>query len=107
MAGKSLFRKENERFILAGAVLLLGVFVLLPFLGGFGFWDPQEIAVADRATKLYEKGGYVDVWKTQLPLTPWAVATGVANLGKHEFGARFPLALLGIAGALATYALGA
>ncbi len=107
MPGRSWFRKENERFVLAGVVALVAAVVLFARLGAFGFWDPHEIAIADKATRLYERGGYLELWKTELPLTEWVVATGVAVLGKHELAARLPLALLGLVAALATYALGA
>jgi 4-amino-4-deoxy-L-arabinose transferase-like glycosyltransferase len=88
-------------------VAALALVALIPFLGSYGFWDPQEIAVADKAKSLLGNGGYLALWKTQPPLVPWLVATFVAVLGKSELAARLPLALLGLIASLATYGIGA
>jgi 4-amino-4-deoxy-L-arabinose transferase-like glycosyltransferase len=99
--------KRDERWVLAAAVLALSVVALLPMLGSYGLWDPQEIALADAARRVATSGDYVGLWRKELPLETALVATSTVILGPSEFAARLPLALLGIAGALATYGLGA
>jgi 4-amino-4-deoxy-L-arabinose transferase-like glycosyltransferase len=99
--------RENETVRLGAITAVLALLALLPLLGQFGFWDPHEIAVADKARALTRDGGYAALWKKELPLTPWLVASFTATFGRSELVARLPLALLGVAAALATYGLGA
>lgn len=100
-------RKENERWVLGGGVLLFAALVLLPFLGTYGLWDPQEITVADAAQKLARQMDFGVLWRQKPPLTPWLIGTSVSLFGPSELSARLPIALLGLVGAFATYALGA
>src|SRR5262245_8536212 len=100
--------RENETVRLAAVTAVLALLALIPLLGQYGFWDPHEIAVADKARALTRgTGGYMDLWARELPLTPWLIAIFTANFGRSEFVARLPLALLGVVAALATYGLGA
>src|SRR5262249_57512555 len=88
-------RKENERWILGGGAMLFAVLVLLPFLGTYGLWDPQEIAVADAAQRIAKgQTGFVELWHRQPPLTLWLIGTSIRLLGPSELSARLPLALL-------------
>ena len=88
-------------------ILLVGVSILLPALGGFGLWDPWEPRYARGAREMIEHGSpltpyYVNqVMPTQPLLTYWSVMTGFALAGQNEFGARIGgvlFALLGLAG---------
>lgn len=99
--------RENETARLCAVTAVLALLALIPLLGQYGFWDPHEIAIADKARNLTRAGGYLDLWRTELPLTPWLVAIFTVNFGRSELIARLPLALLGVAAALATYGLGA
>src|SRR5436190_3725734 len=99
--------RENETVRLGAIAALFALLALIPLLGTFGFWDPYEIAIADKARTLTKAGGYLALWSHELPLTPWLVAVSTANFGRSELAARLPLALLGVAAALATYGLGA
>src|SRR5262249_24210373 len=95
--------RKDERWVLAAATFALAVVALLPMLGSYGLWDPQEIAIADQARQLVRNGGYWALWHRQLPFTPWASAVGIYLFGASELGARLPLALLGFVAVLATY----
>lgn len=100
-------------------LLVLGALVLLPGLGSYGFWEPQEIRVAERALEELDQaevsGEVGDDGVTPaarkpgvregFPLTDWLVTRGIEAGEVSELGARLPLALLGLALLLATYLL--
>jgi len=81
-------------------------------------WDPYELNVADLARRialnLFHAGDLAlqgadnslphlnDLGRPQLPFT--SIALGFQLFGLHEWAGRLPLALWGLAGALATYA---
>src|SRR5579864_8555208 len=99
----------------AAPVLL---FFCLPPLSRSGLWDPYELNVADLsrriALNLYHASGLAldgadnslphlnDLGRLQLPFS--SVAIGFKLFGLHEWAGRWPLALWGFAGVLATYA---
>jgi 4-amino-4-deoxy-L-arabinose transferase-like glycosyltransferase len=85
---------------------LLAALVLIPLLWSYGFWDPQEIKVADQARELAAGAPLDDVIDKAPPLTVWLVGTSVDWFGVSEIGARIPLALLGILTIVATLLLG-
>ena len=111
-------------------VLALGVLVLLPGLGGYGFWEPHEIRVADQArARLAEApadaetpAGADEQAEEQAeqaarqpgpaaadgtpPLTEWSVGQGIERVRSDELGARLPLALLGLAAVAVAFFLG-
>lgn len=89
------------------AVLALAAIVLLPLIGTYGFWEPYEFSIADMAREVRRTGDYAGVFRTRPPLTIWLAASGISAFGTTELAARLPLALLAIAGALATYGIGA
>ena len=97
----------NKRWVVPAAAFLVAALVLLPQLGSYGLWDPQEITVADQARDVAKSGSLVALHAKQPPLTVWLIGTSTRIFGPTELAARLPLALLGILGALATYALGA
>ena len=85
-------------------LLALGLLVLLPRIGSFGFWDPSEVRVADAARALLEPSNRLN----QVPPTVsvWLVALGFGKLGVTEIGGRLPLALCSLLALLFTYYLG-
>lgn len=102
--------------VAAGLPLLL--FVFLPPLTRSGLWDPYELNVADLsrrvALNLYSASDLTlsgadnslphldDLGRPQLAFS--SIALGFKLFGLHEWAGRLPLALWGLAGALATYA---
>jgi 4-amino-4-deoxy-L-arabinose transferase-like glycosyltransferase len=102
---------------LAAAVPAL-LFFVLPPLSQSGMWDPYELNVADLsrriALQLLHAGDLAlagadntlphlnDLGRPQLPFT--SIALGFRLFGLHEWAGRFPLAVWGVAGVLATYA---
>ncbi len=95
------------------------LFLLVPPLTKSGLWDPYELNVADLARRialnLYGAGNLAldgadnslphlnDLGRPQLPFS--SIALGFKLFGLHEWAGRLPLALWGIAGALATYSV--
>jgi 4-amino-4-deoxy-L-arabinose transferase-like glycosyltransferase len=114
-------------------VAVIAAAILLPGLDRAGFWEPQEIRVADRAHERLQAGAGEDpdgeggegpsgegpsgegaAGKARAqpeaeppPLLPWSMAEGMRLVGGNkELGARLPLALLGLVTVLATFLLG-
>ncbi|MEZ4247449.1 MAG: glycosyltransferase family 39 protein [Polyangiales bacterium] len=81
-----------------GAVLAAVAALLFVRLGGFGIWDPWELDAADAARALLEGEGEAP---TDPPLARWMVARSFAVFGVSEGAGRLPLALGGLAAALA------
>jgi 4-amino-4-deoxy-L-arabinose transferase-like glycosyltransferase len=98
--------KDNERWLWPTVTAVLAALVLFPLLGSHGFWDPQELSIADQARRVSTEGGWGKLLTTQPPLTVWAIAASIKILGTSELTARLPLALLAFAGVMATYLLG-
>jgi 4-amino-4-deoxy-L-arabinose transferase-like glycosyltransferase len=85
----------------------LGLFLFLPRLGSFGFWDPYEIRIADAARALAQAPHWsVAPQLGKPPALVWLVAGGFKLLGVHELGGRLPIALASLLTLLATYYLG-
>ena len=103
-------------------VAVVAAVILLPGLDRAGFWEPQEIRVADRAHERLEAGGSPETREPgdgeaaktpatassrEPPFLPWSMAQGMRLVGgDKELGARLPLALLGLVTVLATFFLG-
>ena len=87
-------------------VLAVGMFVLLPKLGQYGFWDPWEPKYAESAREMSERGSYIvpyyrdEVRLTKPILAYWGILAGTAVFGVNELGARIG----GVCMALATMA---
>ncbi|HEX7665377.1 MAG TPA: glycosyltransferase family 39 protein, partial [Polyangiaceae bacterium] len=93
------------------------LFFLLPPLSKSGLWDPYELNVADLARRLaanlfHADGALLqgtdnsmphlnDLGRPELPFT--SMAFGFKLFGLHVWAGRFPLALWGLAGVMATY----
>jgi 4-amino-4-deoxy-L-arabinose transferase-like glycosyltransferase len=80
-----------------------GALLTLPGLGGFGIWDPWELAVADLGRGLIDGTARLD----RPPLGPWLVGASFALFGIDEAVGRLPMALSGLAVALLAYATAA
>jgi 4-amino-4-deoxy-L-arabinose transferase-like glycosyltransferase len=89
--------------------IALGLFVLLPALGDYGFWDPWEPKYAESAREMRERGSWIvpyyrgDVRLTKPILVYWGVLAGSAVFGQDEFGARIVGVLLAALTVCATY----
>ena len=88
----------NTRWLPYAAAGLCAL-VVLPGLGGPGFWDPQELAAVDAIRQAAADG------ITTGP-TDWVSARTMAWLGAGELPARLGPALLGVLAALLVYATG-
>src|SRR5438046_987730 len=82
--------------------LVFGLVMLLPALGSFGFWDPWELNIADRAQKMVSAGTLTDTTAAGRfnppvpPLSLGLAALGIKMFGANEFGARVLGALCGL-----------
>ncbi|HEX7603514.1 MAG TPA: glycosyltransferase family 39 protein, partial [Polyangiaceae bacterium] len=105
----------------AGWVLAFAIpaafFFLLPPLTKSGLWDPYELNVADLGRRLALNLFHADalslsgadnslphlndLGRPELPFT--SMALGFRLFGLHEWAGRLPLAIWGLAGALATF----
>lgn len=97
-----------------GTALLL--FALLAFSMAFqgtrGIWEPDEGRYTSIALRMLQTGDYLvpsfnddTVHFAKPPLTYWAVAGGMALLGRNEWGARLPNALAFAATVLVVFGL--
>jgi hypothetical protein len=95
-----------------GWALLFALVVCLPRLGGFGFWDPWELKLADQARDMARAGSLFDTtvggkYPQVPPLGLMLAALGIKMFGASEFGARLPLALSAVGALMAVYWAGA
>ena len=85
-------------------LLAVGIFVLTPKLGDFGFWDPWEPKYAESAREMIERGDFIvpyyreEVRLAKPILVYWGILAGSAVFGLNEFGAR----IVGVCMALAS-----
>src|SRR5690606_24338152 len=109
-------RRIVGAWLTAAAVAVLSL--LVP-IASSGIWDPHELGVADLSRRialtlmgaegLSLSGGNNSVpslgelGRGQLPFT--SIATGFRVFGLHDWAGRLPLALWGLLGVAATYAL--
>jgi 4-amino-4-deoxy-L-arabinose transferase-like glycosyltransferase len=114
---ESAFVRFGPLLLAAGAAVL--VFFLLPPLNKSGLWDPFELNVADLsrriALNLYHAPSLAlegadnslphlnDLGRPQLAFS--SIGLGFKLFGLHEWAGRLPLAVWGLAGVLATYAV--
>jgi hypothetical protein len=102
------FADRVRRIPPGGWVLIFGVALLLPGLGSFGFWDPWELNIADRAREVGRAGNLFDPtaggrFGNEPPLDLFLSALGMRLFGAHELGARIFGALFGIVALVAVY----
>jgi len=87
-------------------VFAVGLVVLLPSLGDFGFWDPWEPKYAQSVKEMFERDSYIvpyyrDEARLAKPiLAYWSIMLGTSIAGATEFGARIGGVLFGLIGAL-------
>ncbi len=107
----------NLSLVVATAVPVL-LFLVFPPLSKSGLWDPYELNIADLsrriALNLYHADNLAlagadnslphlnDLGRPQLPFS--SIALGFKLFGLQEWAGRFPLALWGVLGVVATYA---
>ncbi len=90
-------------------ILAVGLIVLMPKLGDFGFWDPWEPKYAESAREMKERDSYVvpyyrqEVRLAKPILVYWGILVGSAVFGLNEFGARIVGIGLAILSMLAVY----
>ena len=90
-------------------ILVVGLFILLPQISEFGFWDPWEPKYAESAREMLEKDSYVvpyyrdDVRLTKPILVYWGILAGSAIFGLNELGARFGGLCLALASMLGVF----
>jgi hypothetical protein len=92
--------------------LLFAIVLCLPRLGGFGFWDPSELKLADQARDMARSGALLDTtvggkYPQSPPLGLVLSAIGIKVLGASEFSARLLIALAAMGALLGVYWAGA
>lgn len=91
------------------AVLIVTVFIMFFQLGGFPLLDPDEPVYAQTPREMLAAGDllspriYGDYWYDKPPMYYWLVAGAAKIFGMGEFAARFPSALLAVAGSVTLY----
>jgi hypothetical protein len=88
--------------------LLFSLAICLPRLGTFGFWDPWELKLADRAREMASSGQLFDStaggrYPAMKALAPFFAALGIKIFGAGEFGARLLNALSALGALMAVY----
>src|SRR5215831_5239425 len=92
--------------------LLFSLAICLPRLGGFGFWDPWELKVADQVRDIARSGHLFDPtaggkYPQAKPLGTALAALGIRVFGASELGARIFITLAALAALMAVYWAGA
>ena len=93
-------------------ILVAGILLFVPFLGGVHLFDWDEINFAESAREMIVTGNYLDVqidfkafWEKP-PLFIWLQVLSMKLFGINEFAARFPNAMVGVASLLVFFNLG-
>lgn len=89
-------------------VALFAIALILPRLGSFGFWDPWELKLAERARDIAHSASLFDVtvnrrFTAEPPLDLAGNALGMRIFGVGEFGGRISDGLFGVLAILAVY----
>ncbi len=89
-------------------IALFAVALVLPGLGGFGFWDPWELKIAEHARDMVGASSLFDVtvnhrFTAEPPLNLILSAIGMKVFSVGEFGGRIGNALCAILAMLAIY----
>jgi hypothetical protein len=100
-----------ERLRRVPAIAWAALFALLltfPLLGSFGFWDPWELSLAERAREMARAGRLTDPtagrgYSAEPPLDLFLAALGMKLFGARELGARLGNALFAVGALLAVY----
>jgi hypothetical protein len=102
------FLERLRRFPPLGWVALFALLLIFPLLGSFGFWDPWELGLAERAREMVRANGLTDVtagrrYGGEPPLDLFLAALGMKLFGVGELGARLGNALSAVGALLAVY----
>jgi 4-amino-4-deoxy-L-arabinose transferase-like glycosyltransferase len=90
-------------------IVAVGLLILLPRLGQFGFWDPWEPKYAETVREMLDRGMYLvpyyedEVRLAKPILVYWGIMAGSAVLGSNELGARIVGVLLAVGAALVVH----
>ena len=89
-------------------VALFALALVLPRLGSFGFWDPWELKLAERARDIAHSENLLDVtvnrrFTAEPPLDLAGNALGMRLFGVGEFGGRIADGLFGVLAILGVY----
>jgi hypothetical protein len=95
-----------------GWALLFSLALCLPRLGGFGFWDPWELKLADHAREMERAGHLFDPtsgghFPAVKPVGLFLAALGIKLFGAREVGARLLSALCAVIALMGVYWAGA
>jgi hypothetical protein len=87
---------------------VFAVLLLFPTVGSFGFWDPWELNIGERAREMMRRGALLDTtaggrYTAEPPLDLFLAALGMKIFGARELGARVLGALAGAGALLAVY----
>ena len=93
-------------------VVVFSLILIFPWLGSFGFWDPWELGLGERAREMLRASHLTDVtvagrYGKEPPLDLFLAGLGMRIFGVHELGARFFNGLFGVIALLAVYYAGA
>lgn len=91
---------------------MVAALLILPGLGSFGFWDPWELGLADRARDILRTGKLADAtaggrFTAEPPLDHFLSALGMNVFGTSELGARLLHAFFALVAVFAVYRGGA
>ena len=90
-------------------LVAVGLLILMPKLGDYGFWDPWEPKYGETVREMIERDSYVvpyyrDKVRLAKPiLVYWGILAGSAVFGLNEFGARIVGVLFAISSLLAVF----
>jgi hypothetical protein len=106
------FAEKLRRVPAAGWVVVFAVLLIFPWLGSFGFWDPWELGLGERAREMLKTGHLFDPtaggrYGKEPPLDLGLAALGMKVFGVSELGARVFGALFAVVALLAVYWAGA
>src|SRR5262245_59941241 len=88
--------------------IVFAVLLIFPFLGSFGFWDPWELNLAERAREMMTGGQLGDPtlggrYPGEPPLDLFLAGLGMKMFGASELGARLFNALAAVAALLGVF----
>jgi hypothetical protein len=88
--------------------VLFGLLLVFPLLGSFGFWDPWELNLAEKARDMMRAGRLADPtagrgYMAEPPLDLFLAALGMKLFGVQELGARLGNGVFAVGALLAVY----
>lgn len=100
-------------FVKSLMVGLFAAFLILPFQGSRGLWEPDEGRYTCIASQMLRTGDFVNpsynnkvLHFAKPPLTYWAIVGGIALFGRNEWGARLANVLAFVATVVVVYWMG-